>query len=110
LVKRILLTLLQFFAFCALLMLGGYWDIVHLLIRLKFPALAIIPLWKIDHFTPTHDLILNGLIFAAVLWVLILLFQTLRRALRPWAALTTLAFVLAVALCFALKLGLPPVA
>jgi hypothetical protein len=110
LVKRVLLTLLQFLIFCGLLMLGGYWDIIHLILRLKAPALAFIPLWKIDHFTATHDLILNGLIFAAVLWLLILLFELLRKALRPWAMLTTLAFVLAVVLCFAAKLGLPPVA
>jgi len=110
LIKRILLTLLQFVLFCGLLMVGGYWDIIHLIVRLKVPALAFIPLWKIDHFTATHDLILNGLIFAGVLWLLILLFEGLRRALRPWALLTTLAFVLAIVLCFSLKLGMPPVA
>lgn len=109
-VKRILLTLLQFVVFCVLLAVGGYWDFIHLLIRLKAPALGFIPLWKIDHFTPTHDLILNGLIFATVLWLVIVVLQALRRRLLPGAVLTTLAYVLAVVLCFALKLGLPPVA
>jgi hypothetical protein len=110
LVKRILLTLLQFVVFCVLLAIGGYWDFIHLLIRLKAPALGFIPLWKIDHFTPTHDLILNGVVFATVLWLVILVFQALRRRLLPGAVLTTLAYVLAMVLCFSLKLGLPPVA
>jgi hypothetical protein len=57
----------------------------------------------------THMLISNGLIFAGILFVLILLIQAIRRKLHPWAALTTLAFLLAIALGFAMKLGLPPV-
>jgi len=107
LVKRILLTLLQFLAFCILLMVGGYWDIIRLVLQLRAPSLNLIPLWKV-HLSASHDLIANGLVFAFLLLLLLLGLQAWRRCLRPWAALSTLAFVAAAVLCFAAKVGLPP--
>jgi len=102
-----ILTLLQFIIFVVLLAVGGYWDIVHLLIQMRAPSLNIIPLVKFP-ITSSHILVANGLIFATALLVLILLFQLLRKKLHPWASLTVLAYVLALCLGFALKLGLPP--
>jgi hypothetical protein len=107
LVKRILLTLLQFFAFCALLMIGGYWDVIRLILELRAPSFNVIPLWKFN-VSAGHDLIANGLVYALVLLLLLLGLEAWRKALRPWAALTILAFVAATALCFAAKVGLPP--
>jgi len=107
-VKRIVLTLLQFLVFVVLLAIGGYWDVIRLLIQIKAPSLNVIPLVKL-HLSATHDLIANGLIFATVLLVILLIIQALRKALHPWASLSILAFVLAVILSFAMKLGMPPV-
>ncbi len=98
--KRILLTLLQFLAFGALLVLGAFWALVGLF----YPFATIIPVWRF-HLSASRDFIANGLIFAAVLLALLLLVEAARRALKPWATLTTLAFVLAVALSFVMKLG-----
>jgi hypothetical protein len=106
-VKRILLTLLQFIAFLVLLAVGGYWDVVHLLLKMKAPALSFIPLLRIN-VSANHVLIADGLLFAGILYLLILLIEALRKALHPWAALTTLALVLALMLSFAMKIGLPP--
>ena len=103
-VKRIILFLLQLLAFFALL-LGGYWDFVHLFLAMRYPAWNVIPLWKF-HLNANYDFIANGLIFASILFILILLFEAMRKALRPWAALTTAAFVLAVIASFIAKLGL----
>jgi len=108
LVKRILLTLLQFFIFCALLMVGGYWDVIRLLIELRAPSLNVIPLWKFSNITATHDLVANGIIFASVFLVILLLWQAFRRTLKSSASLTLLAFLVAVVICFACKVGLPP--
>jgi hypothetical protein len=95
LVKRILFALLQFFAFCALFMVGGYWDIVRLLIELRVPSLNVIPLWKISNITATHDLVANGIVFAAVLLVILLVWQAVRKTLRTSAPLTLVAFAAA---------------
>ncbi len=108
-VKRIFLTLLQFLAFAVLLAIGGYWDVIRLLLQLKAPALNFIPLLKF-HISATHDYVANGLLFAGVLFVLLLLIEAWRKVLKPWAALTTFAFILAFVLSLAMKLGLPPVA
>ena len=109
--KRVLLFLLQFIAFLLLLGVGGYWDIVHLLLQAYVPALrgivGMLPLIKFQ-VTSAHDLVANGLIFAAVFYILILLFELLRKSIRPWMTLTTVAFLVAVILTLALKVGLPP--
>jgi hypothetical protein len=110
-IKRILLTLLQFIVFIVLLAVGGNWDYINLALEMhalqlhKTPS-VLIPVFKYP--MGSHILIANGLIFATVLLVLILLFLLLRKKLHPWALLTVLAYVLAVCLGFAMKLGLPP--
>lgn len=110
--KRIILTLLQFAAFLGLLFLGGDWDEINLGIELRALQNHTQPhlfMQTIRYpFGAHHILIANGLIFAAVLLALILLFEAIRRRLRPWASLTFLAFVLAVVVGFIMKLGLPP--
>lgn len=111
-VKRIAFTLIQFVAFLVLMYVGGNWDIIRL--GQEMNAMANhkafwnpIPTIKYP-ISSTHILIANGILFAAALFVLILLFEALRKKLRPWAALTFLAFVLAVILGYAAKMGLPP--
>ncbi|HEY4358813.1 MAG TPA: hypothetical protein VGN16_23905 [Acidobacteriaceae bacterium] len=106
--KRILITLFQFACFCGLFYVGGYWDIIHLTLAIRYPRFNVIPLWKF-HINPSLDYIANGLIFASILFVLILLFEALRRRLRPWALLTTLAFVLASIASMVVKSGFLPI-
>jgi hypothetical protein len=101
LVKRIFLTLLQFLVFGALLVVGAFWALV----RIFFPRLAFIPVWRFQA-GPAHDFVANGLIFALVLLVFLLLIEALRKALKPAGVLTVLAFALAVALSLAMKVGL----
>ncbi len=103
--KRILLFLLQLLVFGALLIVGGDWDFVRLSLALRKPSLNIIPLWKF-HLNANYDYIANGLIFAAILLALILLLEAARKRLKPWAALSTAAFVLAVAISLTVRLGL----
>jgi len=101
LVKRILLTLLQFLVFCALLVVGAFWALVCIF----YPHLAFIPVWRFQA-GATRDFVANGLIFAIILLVVLLLIEALRKALKRAGALTVLAFALAVGLSFAMKLGL----
>jgi hypothetical protein len=111
-VKRISLTILQFIAFIGLLAVGGNWDAVNLSLELRqlqnnqVPH-VLLPTLKYP-VSSTHILIANGILFATVLLLLILLIEVLSKKLKPWAALTLLAYVLAVILGFAMKLGLPP--
>ena len=74
-IKRIVLLLLQFLAFCGLLIVGGDWDIVRLSLALRQPSLNVIPLWKF-HINANFDYIANGLIFALVLLVGLLLIRS----------------------------------
>ena len=110
--KRILLFILQFFAFLGLLDVGGNWDVIRLAqevgaMQKGTTAFNPIPVIK-TQIGANHILIVDGILFAAVLLVLILIFEAIRKALKPWALLSLLAFVLAVATGFALKFGLPP--
>jgi len=110
-IKRILLTLLQFIIFIVLLAVGGNWDAINLALEMhalqQHKAVSVlIPVFKYP--VGSHILIANGLIFATVLLVLILLLLLVLKKLHPWALLTVLAYVLAVCLGFAMKLGLPP--
>jgi len=110
-VKRIILTLLQFLVFIALLAIGGNWDVINLTLQIRAMENHTKPFNPIPVIkTPlgSHILIADGLIFAAVLLVLILLIELATKKLKPWAGLTVLAFVLAICLGFAMKLGLPP--
>ena len=110
--KRILLFILQFCAFLGLLWVGGNWDGVNLGLEIKAmqnhtTPNILIPTIKTQIGT-NHMLIANGLVFAAALLLLILIFEAVRKALRPWALLSLLAFILAATTAFAWKIGLPP--
>jgi hypothetical protein len=110
-IKRILLTLLEFIVFIVLLAVGGNWDAVNLALEMHAlqqhkTASMLIPVFKYP--VGSHILIANGLIFATVLLVLLLLVLLIFKKLHPWAWLAILAYLLAVCLAFAMKLGLPP--
>ena len=111
-VKRILLTLLQFLVFLVLLSVGGNWDVINLTLEIRAMQNHTRPFNPIPviktQISSSHILIADGIIFATVLLILILLLQAFRKKLKPWATLTLLAYVLAVVLGFAMKLGLPP--
>ncbi len=121
--SRILALLLQFAAFAALFQVGGAWAEIRLAFEMKAlqkltpieqmnalqqhkPLTHTFPLilW---HIKPTLDYVANGLVFASALFVLILIFEALRR-LRPWAALTLLAFLLAFGCSLLLHSGFVP--
>ena len=108
--KRIVLAAVQFIVFLALLGVGGYWDIVRLLLEFR-PGLKwladLLPLVKFQ-VTAGHVLVANGILFAGVLCVLILLIEALRKAARSTMLLTLATYVVAVALSLAVKIGLPP--
>src|ERR1700761_113539 len=106
--KRILITLFQFACFSGLFYVGGYWDVIHLTLAIRYPQYNFIPLWKF-HINPSLDYIANGLIFAGILFVLIVLIQALRRRMWPWSLLTTLAFVLAFIASAIVKSGFLPI-
>jgi hypothetical protein len=110
--KRIIFFILQFFAFLGLLDVGGNWDVIRFAQQIKAmqqgtTAFNPIPVFKTPLGTH-HILILNGLFFAGALFVLILLFEAIRRRLRPWAGITAVAFILAIGAAVVLKFGLPP--
>lgn len=113
-VKRILYLVLQFAAFLGLLFLGGMWDSLNLSYEMRqmasgTPLPAIHPLMttiKIPF--GSHVLIAQGILFATLLMVVILLIEALRKKLKPWALYTFIAFVLAVIVAFTTKMGLPP--
>jgi hypothetical protein len=112
LVKRTIFTLLQFLAFCGLLYVGGYWDAIRLgqeVRALTAHTTFWNPIPTITYpISSGHILIANGILFASLLLVVLLLWQAFRRTLRSSAPYTLLAFAVAVALCFAFKVGLPP--
>jgi hypothetical protein len=110
-IKRILLTLLEFIVFMALMAVGGNWDAINLVLEMHAlqqhkTASMLIPVFKYP--VGSHILIANGLIFATVVLVTLLLLFLVFKRLHPWASLAVLAYVLAVCLAFAMKLGLPP--
>ena len=111
-IKRILYTLLQFAAFLGLLDVGGNWDVINFSLQIRamqnhtraFNPIPVIKTTLGAHYI----LIADGLLFAGVLLLLILLMEALRKRLRPWAGYTVLAFALAVVVAYALKMGLVP--
>jgi hypothetical protein len=110
--SRIVLTLVQVIAFCALFLVGGYWAEIRLAMEVRAMQQhtaqpAMLPLWKL-HISSSLDYVANGLVYAGVLLVLILLFEILRRRLRPWAALTLLAFLLSFVLSLIAHSGFVP--
>jgi hypothetical protein len=108
-IKRLLSFLGQFVAFCALMFVGGYWAWVRLTLEMRAmekgdSAPPLIPLWKM-HVNPNLDYVLNGLVFAAVLLVILLLVQALRRRLGKPTLFTFAAFVAAFLLSLAFHSG-----
>ena len=110
-VKRILLIVLQLFKFAiflAVLFVGGNWDElvnlpleIHALQNHTTPAF-LIPTMRYDA-GPTHFLIANGLAYAAVLLVLILLYEAFRKKLKPWALYTVAEYAVAMILALSIK-------
>jgi hypothetical protein len=100
LVKRILLTLLQFLAFGVLLVVGAFWAFV----RIFCPSLAFIPVWQFQ-ISATHDFVANGVIFAVTFFAVLILIEAVRKTLKSSGPLTVAAFLVAVVLGFAMKLG-----
>jgi hypothetical protein len=107
-IKKILLTLLQFIVFVALLCAGGFWPILRLMAlgagKPWLTWLYKVPIWKIT-FSPTHFVNINGYIYAAVLLLLILALEAVKRYFRPWMLLTVLAFALAVLISLQQEFG-----
>jgi hypothetical protein len=110
--KRSLLALLQFAGFFALMFIGGNWDVIRLgqeVRAMETHSTFFNPIQTIKiQMGATHILIANGLLFAAALLVVIVLIEFLSRKRHPWIALSCVAFVLAVVIAFAFKMGLPP--
>jgi hypothetical protein len=110
-VKRILYPLVQFAAFLGLLYFGGEWDFVNLGIEIKAMQNHTAPNILIPTFKTqlgSHTLIADGIIFASGLLVIILLIQAIAKKLKPWAVYTLGAYVIAVIVAYATKMGLPP--
>jgi len=113
-VKRILYPVLQFVAFLGLLFIGGMWDSLNMSYEMRqmangTPLSAVHPLMTtIKIPLGSHTLIAQGVLFASILLVVILLIQAIAKKLKPWAVYTLAAYILAVIVAFATKMGLPP--
>jgi uncharacterized membrane protein len=113
-VKRILYPVLQFAAFLGLLFVGGMWDSLNMSYEMRqmangTPLSAVHPLMAtIKVPLGSHILIAQGVLFATMLLVLILLIQAIAKKLKPWAFYTLAAYVLAAIVAYATKMGLPP--
>lgn len=110
-IKRIVLAVFEFAAFLLLLGIGGYWDVVRLLIGGYAPRLSgllnFLPLIKFQ-VSSTHVLIADGILFAGVFCIILLLIEALRKAARSTMATTVVLYIIAVALSLIVKVGLPP--
>lgn len=110
-IKRIVLAVFEFAVYLLLLGIGGYWDVVRLLVGGYAPRLSglltLLPLIKFQ-VSSTHILIADGIIFAGVFCIIVLLIEALRKAARSTMATTTILYILAVLLSLAFKVGLPP--
>jgi hypothetical protein len=112
--KRVLFPVLQFFAFLGLMFAGGNWDSINMSYEIRqmshgAPLSAVHPLMTTVKFpVGAHVLIAQGIIFATTLLVVILIIQALRKKVIPAAYFTVLAFVAAVVVGLASKMGLPP--
>lgn len=110
-IKRIVLAVFEFAVYLLLLGIGGYWDVARLLIGGYAPrlsgVLSLLPLLKYQ-VSSTHILIANGVAFAGVFCLILLLIEALRRAARSTMATTVILYILTVALSLAFKVGLPP--
>lgn len=110
-IKRIVLAVFEFIVYLLLLGIGGYWDVARLLIGGYAPKLGgllnLLPLLK-HPIGSSHVLIADGIVFAGVFCLILLLIEAIRRAARSTMATTVILYILAVALSLAFKVGLPP--
>jgi ABC-type uncharacterized transport system permease subunit len=110
--KRSILALIQFAAFFTLMFIGGNWDVIRLGQEVRAMQNHTTFFNPIDTIKiqvgAAHILILNGILFAAVLLVLIVLVEIIAKRRHPWIELTVVAFLLAVAIALLFKMGLPP--
>jgi hypothetical protein len=110
-IKRITLAVFEFAVYLILLGIGGYWDVARLLIGGYAPRLSgllnLLPLIKYQ-VSSTHILIADGIVFAGVFCLILLLIEALRKAARSTMAITVILYILALALSLAFKVGLPP--
>ena len=68
------------------------------------PVIIPVPTWQVQT-GPGRFFVMDGLVLAALVYLVILLAETLRKRLRGGGGLTTLAFFLAVALGLAMRFG-----
>ncbi len=68
------------------------------------PVFSPVPTWQVQT-GPSRFFVMDGLVLTAVVYVVILLAETVRKRLRGGGGLTTLAFLLAVALGLAMRFG-----
>ena len=68
------------------------------------PFFPSVPTWQVP-LAPHRFFVLDGLLLAVLVYGIILFIEALRRRLRGPGGLTTLAFVLALALGLAMKFG-----
>lgn len=92
--QKAVLVVLQTLLFVVLFAVGSF-----------LPAVSpSVPTWQVVT-GPGRAFVFDGLLLALLAYVLILGLEAARRAVRGPGALTTLSFVLALALGFAMKLG-----
>jgi hypothetical protein len=92
--KKFLSTFLQFFLFLLTFAIGSFAHPFNLR-------------WGLTATTPmvTRYFVPDGLLLMIILFVLILIMETLMKRLRTFAPWTTLAFLLAAIVGFVMKLG-----
>ena len=91
--KKAVLVVLQTLLFLILFGAGSF-----------LPIFTSMPTWQVQT-DPHRYFVLNGVLIAAVVYLLILLVEIARKRLRGPGGLTTLAFFLALALGLAMKFG-----
>ena len=92
--KRVISVVLQTILLLAVFGIGSF-----------LPAFNMLPMWKMGA-GATHDFVLDGLVLMIVLYLIILAIEALQKRLRNSGVLSTIAFVLALILGFAMKLGM----
>lgn len=93
LVKLILLVL-QLLLFLILFVLGS----------VLLPFLPFVPVWQVVT-SPGRAFVLNGIVFAAAIYLVILLTEASRKRLRDAGLVTTMAFLLAIGLGLLMRFG-----
>ena len=92
--KKAILVVLQALLFLLLFGAG----------TLLLPFFPSLPVWQVQT-GPGHAFVLDGLLLTVLVYVLVLALEAARKRLRGPGGLTTLAFVLALALGLAMKIG-----